>query len=296
MKRKNVAKMKQGIVTKNKRQFILFALFVVLMGSWAAPSMAQCAMENKAFSAGERVTYDLFFNWKFIWLKAGTATLSTTGIVYQDEPCYNMELMAISSKRVDFFFKMRDTLTSVITEQLVPKRYRKGALEGKYYSVDEAWFSYKDGMSIVEQKRTYKDGSIVETRDSSYQCIFDMLSFLAQARSFDISQYNVGEEIHFSMVTGRKVANESLVYQGKENIKSDDGTMYRCLVFTFVEYGEVTEGAEKNQGKEVVKFFITDDENHIPVRMDFFLNFGSAKAFLKNIVGNRYPLTSIVQQ
>ena len=179
MKRKNVAKMKQGIVTKNKRQFILFALFVVLMGIWAAPSMAQCAMENKAFNAGEYITYDLFFNWKFIWIKEGTATLSTTGIVYQDEPCYNMELMAISSKRVDFFCKMRDTLTSVITEQLVPKRYRKGALEGKDYSVDEAWVSYKDGMSIVEQTRTYKDGSMVETKDSSYQRFFYLLWFLA---------------------------------------------------------------------------------------------------------------------
>ena len=96
-----------------------------------------------------------------------------------------------------------------------------------------------------------------------------------------------------SKVTGKAVAQEQLVFQGTEDIKSDDGNTYRCLVFTFVEYGEVTEG--KNQGgKEVVTFYITDDENHLPVRMDFFLNFGSAKAFLRNVTGNRYPFTSIV--
>ena len=33
---------------------------------------------------------------------------------------------------------------------------------------------------------------------------------------------------------------------------------------------------------------------HLPVRLDMFLNIGSAKAFLKSVTGNRYPLTSIV--
>ena len=298
MKRKNVAKTKQGRITKDKRYSIFFALFAAMIIGWIAPCVAQsqCEMTNTAFKSGERVTYDLFFNWKFVWLRAGGATLSTTSVVYDGEPCYNTELLCVSSKRVDFFFKMRDTLTSVVTEQLVPKYYRKGALEGKHYSVDQAWFSYKDGLSIVDQKRTYKDGSTVETHSSSSSCIFDMLSILVQARSYDISQYKVGQDLSFEMTTGKKVANVTLVYQGKENIKGDDGTVYRCIVFTFVEHGEVTEGSQQNQSKEVVKFFITDDENHIPVRMDFFLNFGSAKAFLKNIEGNRHPLTSIVRE
>ena len=123
-----------------------------------------------------------------------------------------------------------------------------------------------------------------------------MLSILAQARSYDIGSYNVGEKLQFSMVTGKRVAQECLVFQGKQNIKADDGNTYRCLVFTFVEYDAVTEGRDKNKdgGKEVVTFYVTDDENHLPVRLDFYLNFGSAKAFLKNVTGNRYPLTSIV--
>jgi hypothetical protein len=32
------------------------------------------------------------------------------------------------------------------------------------------------------------------------------------------------------------------------------------------------------------------------VRLDMYLNFGSAKAFLKSIKGNRHPLTSIVSK
>ena len=103
---------------------------------------------------------------------------------------------------------MRDTLTSVVSENIEPRYYRKGALEGKHYSVDQAWFSYKDGLSIVEQTRTYKDGQVVSTTDSNYHCIFDMLSILAQARSYDINSYKKGQTLDFAMVTGKAVAQE----------------------------------------------------------------------------------------
>ena len=64
---------------------------------------------------------------------------------------------------------------------------------------------------------------------------------------------------------------------------------YRCLIFSLVEYDK------KGKEKEVITFFVTDDLNHLPVRLDLFLNFGSAKAFLNNVTGNRHPLTSIVK-
>ena len=44
------------------------------------------------------------------------------------------------------------------------------------------------------------------------------------------------------------------------------------------------------------RLYITDDKNHLRVRLDMFLNIGSAKAFLKSVSGNRYPLTSIISK
>ena len=168
MKRKNVTEMMTEIRTAVKNRVLLLSAMIAILGSVSiAPVAAQCAMTNKAFNPGESVTYDLYFNWKFIWLKAGVATLTTNSTTYKDEPCYQLDLLSISSKRVDFFFKMRDTLTSVISEQLEPRHYRKGAEEGKHYTVDQAWFSYKDGLSLVEQTRTYQNGQVVSTQDSS---------------------------------------------------------------------------------------------------------------------------------
>ena len=208
---------------------------------------------------------------------------------YHSEPAFRINLLALGSKRADFFFKMRDTLTCVIGEKLEPRYFRKGAEEGKRYTVDEAWFSYKDGLCFVNQKRTYRDGNFDEAVASDSRCIYDMLSILAQARSYDPADYKIGDKIKFPMATGRKVEEQTLIYRGKENVKAENGTTYRCLIFSLVEYDK------KGKEKEVITFFITDDLNHLPVRLDLYLNFGSAKAFLNDVRGNRHPLTSIVK-
>ena len=52
---------------------------------------------------------------------------------------------------------------------------------------------------------------------------------------------------------------------------------------------------KKGQENEVISFFISDDDNHLPIRLDMYLSFGSAKAFFSGVKGNRYPLTSVVK-
>ena len=165
------------------RRSLIIGTVALLMGIFALPASAQCEAKNDAFQTGEHVMYDLYFNWKFVWVKAGLASLTTNATTYRSEPAYRMNLLAIGSKRADFFFKMRDTLTCVIGERLEPRYFRKGAEEGKRYTVDEAWFSYKDGLCHVNQKRTYRDGTYADSEASDSRCIYDMLSILAQART-----------------------------------------------------------------------------------------------------------------
>ena len=112
---------------------------------------------------------------------------------------------------------------------------------------------------------------------------------MLRARSFDASDYKVGQKIKFPMADGGKVEEQTLIYRGKKNFKMEESkTKYRCLVFSFVEY-------EDGKEKEVVTFYITDDKNHLPVRLDMYLRFGSAKAFLTDAKGVRNPQTAIIK-
>lgn len=282
--------MGKAVVIKQKRVFALLLLGLVSLIA-LQPVQAQCTAKNEAFKSGEHVMYDLYFNWKFIWKKVGFASLTVNSTTYHSRPAYRFNLLSIGSKKTDFFFKMRDTLTCYVSDKLEPLYFRKAAEEGKRYTVDEAWFSYKDGVSNIKQKRTWLEPvrAPEEMEYSDSRCVFDMLSILAQARSYDSRDYKIGEKIIFPMATGRKVEEQTLIYRGKQNIEANNDTTYRCLVFSFVEY-------KKGKEQEVITFFVSDDKNHLPIRLDMYLNFGSAKAYLKSVRGNRYPLTSIVDK
>lgn len=263
---------------------LILCLFL-LVGGMAAS--AQCGAVNDAIKPGETLSYELKFNWKFVWINAGWAKMTVNNTTYMGRPCLKTDLQSYTNKKIDFFFKMRDTLTCITSQQLEPLYFRKGAEEGKRYTVDEVKFSYANGKCIVDQQRMLH-GNVEKHYDESAVCVYDMLSILLQARSYDPTNYKPGLKIRFSMATGKDIEKQTLIYRGKENYKAENGVTYRCLVFSLVEY-------VNNKEKEVITFYITDDLNHLPVRLDMYLNFGSAKAFLTDIKGNRHPLTSIVK-
>ena len=267
---------------------IILCLLLLIGGLEA--SSAQCGAENEAIQPGETLFYELKFNWKFIWINAGWAKMSINNDKYDDKPVLRTDLESYTNKKIDFFFKMRDTLTCITTEDLIPLKFRKGAEEGSHYTVDEVNFSYKDGKCIVDQRRTRDNKKPRISHDELTYCVYDMLSIMLQARSLDVSDYTPGQKIIFYMATGKRVEEQHLVFRGKENYKAENHVTYRCLVFSLVEYDK------SGNEKEVITFYVTDDKNHLPVRLDMYLNFGSAKAFLKEIKGNRHPLTSIVKE
>ncbi len=253
--------------------------------------MAQCPLENKAFNAGERLDYQLYFNWQFIWIKAGTACLDIQDATYEGKRVYRASLITRGSKRTDKFFMMRDTLSGYFTHDLMPLYYRKGALEGKRYYIDEARYSYPGGgKTHVRQRFITHEGELLTNEWEGNSCAFDMVSMMMRARSFDPSQYRDGQRILFPMADGCKVREATLIFRGRKKFKMEStGITYNCLVFSFVEF-------KGKKEREVVTFYITDDDNHMPVRLDLYLRFGTAKAFLSNQKGLRNPQTSIIKR
>ena len=99
---------------------------LILLCGWFAimATRAQCAAQNEAIQAGEELVYDLKFNWKFIWVAAGQAKMDMQAITYQGKPCFRSNLISVSNRQVDFFFKMRDTLTCITSSRLCCFLYR----------------------------------------------------------------------------------------------------------------------------------------------------------------------------
>ncbi len=274
----------------SKRNIICCLLSIICHLLSSLPATAQCDHVNTAFSPGESLKYDLYFNWKFIWVKVGSAQYDISRSTYEGEETLRTDLLFSTNKRASALFRMNDTLISYATPTLRPLYFRKGAFEGKRYTVDEVWYDYTDGKNNLKQRFLDRHGKIHNTTHSSSECNYDMLSILNVARSFDASKYKKGYRIQFPMATGKKVEEQVLIYRGKEEFEANDDNTYRCLVFTLLDYDV------KDKEKEMLRFYITDDANHLPVRIDFFLNFGSAKAFYVGGKGLRNPQTAIIKE
>jgi len=261
-------------------------IFLGLMCLTLNTASAQCGIENTAFGSGEFVSYDLYFNWKFVWWKVGTASMSTVKSTYKGEDAYRASLITRGNSKLDNMFVMRDTLLCYTTMDVAPLYHRKGAREGKRYYVDELWYSYPNGECHVKQHEITSSGDHLWHEVQYKQCLYDMMSVYMRARNFDGDHLKEGDKIQLPIVDGSKVHNNWLKYRGKSSIKmknSDD--KYRCLVFSFME-------REDGKTHELIRFYITDDKNHLPVRLDMFLSFGSAKAYLTGFKGLRNPMTS----
>lgn len=247
---------------------------------------AQCTIENTAFNAGESLTYDLYYNWHFIWVKAGVADMTTIQTKYKNKDAYRCHLITRGNNKLDDYFVLRDTLLCYTGLNIQPMYFRKGAREGKRYTVDEVFYDFNDGKCNLRQIYTDKHGNHHYNNPSSSECVFDMMSMLMRARSFDPKDWEKGHVVLFNMADGDDVKECKLLYRGKEKFKMD-GTKeeFNCLVLSFLE-------KEDKKFKEIVRFYVTDDKNHLPLRLDLYLRFGSAKAFLSKYKNVRNPLTS----
>lgn len=266
--------------------------FAVLTALFTCHAVAQCLLPNTAYQSGEKLTYELYFNWKFVWVKAGQATFSTTSTTYEGQKAFRTHLITRTSEKLDKFFCMRDTLVGILTPDNVPLYYRKGAYEGKKYRVDEVKYSYLGGKTHLSQTYRNADGKITRGQRDFKDCVYDMITMMQRARSFQISQFEKSKRMPFWMADGDEVDNVFLVYRGRETVKQEHANVkFNCLVFSFIEKEK-----DSNKEKEIVRFFISDDDNHMPVRLDLFLKFGTAKAYLSNYTGLRNPVTSIVKK
>ena len=269
-------------------RLLLLATFALNLGSLTAN--AQCPFRNTAFGDGEFLSYNLYYNWKFVWVKAGTASMYTVKSKYKGQDAYRASLTTRGNQNVDQMFVLRDTLLCYSSTDLVPLYFRKGAREGKRYTVDEVWYNYDQGKTHLRQHRINHKGEHGWLQKSYNECIYDMMNIFLRARSFDPKGWDKGHVVKFPIADGNSIEKAQLRYRGKSTIKADNNAKYRCLELSYMEYDN-----DDKKYREIVRFYVTDDQNHIPIRLDMFLKFGAAKAFLTNMKGNRNPMSSIVK-
>lgn len=274
-------------IMRNKTIIVL--LFMLLICS-SGVVYTQVLKPTEAFKSGEELEYNLYFNWKFVWVRAGDAKLTINDTVYNGQKAKCMKLLSSTNKRADAFFRMRDTLLTVFNDNYEPLYYRKASIEGKKYRLSQVSYDYLSDSTVkVSQSFRYNDEPVRYRTDTIQGRVYDMMSLLAYARTLNLPELKKGTRLTFPVATGKRIENQHLVYRDKKKTKSDHDVKYNCFRVSLI-----TE--DDGEEKEIVNFHVTDDMNHLPVLLDLALNFGSAKAKLESMSGVSHPITSAARK
>lgn len=270
---------------KRVLNIFIFFLFIGHGGLYA-----QCELDNSTFSPGEKIYFDVYFKWGILMPKAGTAVMSIDDVSFRGKNALRQELTFRTTGIIERAFSMRDTINTYYTPQLLPLFYEKHALEDGYYVVDEMDFIYKDGKTYIPTKRYDRHRTKIDTTHVVDGCMFDILGITMYLRALNMENVEIGDEFPASFVMGRDVVQIKYRYAGQSIVERGESLKYKTLKFDMDVYDEAV-----TQTKNAFEIWISDDENHIPIKVRAKLKIGAAEAYFKKVTGNRYPLTSEIR-
>ncbi len=238
-----------------------------------------CDIRNTAFQANEMVGFTVYYAVAGIYVNAGNATFNINLETMNNRPVYHVTGEGTSNSSYDWIYKVRDKYESYIdTATMQPLKFIRNVNEGGYKKYQNVTFN-KNAKTAISGEGVFKVP----------ECVQDVVSSMFYARNIDFSKYQPDDKIPFSMFLDNEVYNMYIRYMGKETIKTKFGKFKAIKIKPLLVKGTIFEGGEK------MTVWISDDENHVPVRIMSPLVVGSVKVDMMDYENLRHPLTSLIK-
>ena len=256
----------------------LVVLLLILLSRPLTAGDEYCGIRNYAFQSGEQISFTVFYNVIGLYVNAGTANFSVNAEKLNNEPVYHLVGEGSSNSRYDWIFKVRDKYESYIdTSNLQPIKFIRNVNEGGYKINENVSFN-RQANTATSEKGTVKVPN----------CIQDVLSAIYYARNINFEKYKPEDKIPFTMFLDNEIFNLYIKYMGRETIKTRYGT-FRAIKFKpLLVKGTLFEGGEK------MTVWVSDDANHVPLRIESPIVVGSVKVDMMGYKNLRYPFSSLV--
>lgn len=255
-------------------------LVLLMILGWHSLSAGDefCGIRNRAFQDGENITFNVFYSVVGLYINAGSANFTVTQEHLNNHPVYHVVGVGSSNPSYDWIFKVRDRYESFIdTATLQPLKFIRNVSEGGFKKYENVSFN-KQTSTAVATDGVFKVPA----------CIQDVLSSIYYARNIDFTKYQPEDKIPFTMFLDNEVFNLYIKYLGKEEIKTKYGK-FRAIKFKpLLVKGTLFEGGEK------MTVWVSDDANHIPLRIESPIVVGSVKVDMMQYRNLRYPLSSMM--
>src|SRR6478736_9394756 len=249
-----------------KKVFFLF--YYICIASSMLPA------QDYAFQSGERIEYSVGYSVIGIYVPAGTAWFTATAT---EGDIFHLVGEGATNTRYDWIFKVRDRYESFYdAKKMQPLKSIRNVSEGKYKKYEEVIFDSKENTA-TSKKGVFKVPVDVQ----------DVISAVYRSRNADYSNYKAGDKLIFSLFLGSQIYSMYIKYIGKETVKTKYGNIKAIKLMPLLLKGNVFKGGED------MTVWITDDNNHVPVKIESKLSVGSIKVNLSKYQNLQYPLAFI---
>lgn len=257
---------------------IIFLSSVLLLTGFKNKQGDFCGIKNTAFSSGETVQMTVFYSALGAYIGAGEATFTTNLERYNGKPVYHAVGVGKTYPFFDNFFKVRDRYESYIdTATLNPYKFIRNVEEGGTKIYNNVTFNQSSNTAV-------STNGVFKISD----CLQDVVSAVYYARNIDFNKYKKGDKIPFDMFLDDEVYHLYIRYLGREKIKTKYGK-FRAIKFSpLLIKGTIFQGGEK------MVAWVSDDPNHLLLRVESPIVVGSVKVDMMGYKNLRYPLTSLV--
>lgn len=242
-------------------------LLLIFLFGWSGALFSQTK-----FIPVEKLTYTGYYNWGFLWVKAGWVEFAMSeSEKYPD--AVKLEATGGTFPSRDWIFKVRDTLISHYDNKtFLPYEFSRKAHEGNYHKTFDYVFNYKDSVILGDVHRIgrYQKKDTVRLLPDTY----DMLSVAWMTRELDFDQYKEKDLIPIRILIDSKIYDLYVRYLGVNKLKIA-GRKQECYVFSpLLVEGEVFKGGEN------MKVWVSKDEYRLPMMVEAKILVGAVKAIL----------------
>ena len=262
------------------RTTTILTIFCLFFTARSAAQSDFCSAHNTSFKDRENLTFRVYYNMGFVWINAGNANFSAGLEEYKGREVYHITGDGKTAKSYEWFYKVKDRYETYIDkETMLPVRFVRHVNEGGFKIEQEVTMNHSRGEALSNNK-VYKIP----------QCTQDVLSAIYYARNIDYSKHKPGDKIPFNLFLDDKVYSLYIKYVGKEQVTTKMGTFNAIKIIPLLIEGTIFKGGEK------MTVWVTDDDNHLPLRVDTPILVGSIKVDLVGYDNIRNPFGGMISK
>ncbi len=250
---------------------LIFSLFVLGITSWETPNRM---VRNEHFKPGEQYAYKV----KLSFVPIGEANVRVEPqIMYvHQRPCYKVEIIGRTTGLSDFF-KVRNTYQSwVDTTTLLSHRF--------FYQARER--EYKRDQILVFDHHRQRVRAVEKDQTQEFEVpknVQDLISGFYFLRTLDYDQWKPGQIITTPVFFDDELYQMKIRYAGRGSVKTKFGQLKVIKLHPILPPNKLFDG------ENGIRIWVSDDKNHVPVKVDVDFTVGGASMELKSYQGNRHP-------